>query len=708
MSRVAFVAAFAFLASRAAVAQTPPVAKDTTIKLERVNVTATRSSQPALLVPLAITTVDKDELQGSSGIGLDQALKYVPGVLAQSRSGGTDVRLVIRGYGARGAGDRSNSGTSRGIRIMVDGFPETEPDGRTAFDAIDLSLADRMDVVRSNASALWGNAAGGLVSVSTTPTFRNSRLFAEPMTGSFGLKRLVTSAGGRIGEDGRAWLDHTNTTQEGWRPNSSGRRQLLNAGLSTPVGPRTTISAHATATNNLIHVPGPLTWDQFVQNPQQANAAYLTQRERRHNRTGRLGVNLDHDRNENTGFDVSLFVNPKYLQRSERNTFRDFTRYHFGSSALFHTGHALSGRKATVTVGADAAYQSGAILFYNLVNGERGTTVADNKSEGARNVGVFVQDELPLTTRLTATLGARYDEIAYDNRSYVNPALNGSKGFDGLSPKIGVSYLVGKGHAVYANVGGGVEVPAGNETDPTPLTTIPTALNPLLEPIRSTTYELGTRRSGTLLSSYVWSYDAALYNTEVKNEIIPYRGGRYYATVGRARRQGAELGLTLESAAGIGTHSAFTFNKHRYLRYVVDSVLLGQPAATAGKADYSGNKVVGVPDVLVGTELFYQPSPLPWLRLEVGARHNGAYFADDANVVSIPSQTVFDGGISIVGTASSGASVRARLAVDNLTDKRYVASAFLNPDRNAAGQAIAFEPGMPRTLVFSLSMTRAR
>jgi iron complex outermembrane recepter protein len=686
--------------------QTP---KDTTVQLERVTVTATRSTQPAFLQPLAVTTIGEDELHNSSGVSLDQALKYVPGVIAQSRSGGTDVRLVIRGYGARGAGDRSNSGTSRGIRILVDGFPETEPDGRTAFDAIDLSLADRMDVVRSNASALWGNASGGLVSLSTIPQFKMSRLYIEPMSGSFGLERVAASVGARLGEEGRAWLDHTNTSQDGWRPNSSGRRQLFNAGVTTPVGQRTAVTIHATGANNLIHVPGPLTWSEYVANPQQANATYLSRRERRHNRTGRLGVSVDHERSDDTGFDVSVFVNPKYLKRSERNTYRDFTRYHFGSSVLAHTAHPLreGGRKATLSVGGDAAYQSGAILFYNLTpEGERGTTIRDNKSEGARNMGLFVQEELPVTSRLTVTLGARYDEIAYDYKSFIDPTLNDKKTFDGLSPKVGVSYQLGARHVLYANVGGGVEAPAGNETDPAPNAAPPvTSLNPLLDPIHSTTYEMGTRQTGTLSSSFVWNYDLALYNTDVKNEIVPYQGGRFYFTAGRARRSGAELGASLQSSFGLGAHSALTLNRHRYVTYVVDSVHYGVLGATA---DYSGNKVVGVPDVMLGGELFYQPTQLPRARLEFGARHTGSYFADDANSVEVPSQTVFDGGVSVAYMLRDGASLRARIAVDNLTDKRYVASAFLNPDRNPAGEPVAFEPGLPRTVVVSFSITRVK
>ena len=87
----------------------------------------------------------------------------------QARYGTSDVRIAIRGFGARGAGDRSNAGTSRGVRVLLDGMPETEPDGRTSFDNIDLASAEGIDVIRSNASALWGNAAGGVISVSTVP-----------------------------------------------------------------------------------------------------------------------------------------------------------------------------------------------------------------------------------------------------------------------------------------------------------------------------------------------------------------------------------------------------------------------------------------------------------------------------------------------------------------------------------------------------------
>src|SRR6187402_2032413 len=129
-------------------------------RLAPVSVRATRSEQTSFSSPLAITRVDRSSLAGKAGVGLNEGMAGVPGALVQSRYGTSDVRVTIRGFGARGAGDRSNAGTSRGVRVLLDGIPETEPDGRTAFDNIDLGATESIDVIRSNAGALWGNAAG--------------------------------------------------------------------------------------------------------------------------------------------------------------------------------------------------------------------------------------------------------------------------------------------------------------------------------------------------------------------------------------------------------------------------------------------------------------------------------------------------------------------------------------------------------------------
>ncbi|MGE5457795.1 MAG: TonB-dependent receptor plug domain-containing protein, partial [Methanococcaceae archaeon] len=155
-------------------------------ELDQITISATRYPEQIMEIPYAVSQIPNDKLQGKKGYGLDEVLSFVPGVLAQSRYGNQDVRLTIRGFGARGSGDRSNAGTSRGIRILVDGFPETEPDGRTSFDQIDLNLSDNIEVIRSNASALWGNAAGGLISISSLPKENSSFVNISGLSGNYG------------------------------------------------------------------------------------------------------------------------------------------------------------------------------------------------------------------------------------------------------------------------------------------------------------------------------------------------------------------------------------------------------------------------------------------------------------------------------------------------------------------------------------------
>lgn len=704
--------AFALLLSTAAglAAQGQP-AKDSTAALPAVTVTANRYARPAFETPLSFTRITADQWRGASGYGLDQALSMVPGVLAQSRYGNNDIRLVIRGYGARGAGDRSNAGTSRGVRVLLDNIPETEPDGRTSFDAFDLSLATSIDVVRSNASALYGNAAGGVVNVSTVPEFTNAFQHADAIVGGFGLKRYVVGGGVPLGA-ARFYWSGTQSDFDGWRANSQSTRSLLNTGLVAPLGDATRLAVSLYATHNQFYVPGPLTQAQVDADPSQANATYKTRQERRDNRVGRLGVTLEHQLSASQDISTTFFVQPKFLHRSERGTFRDFTRLHLGGSAAYHARSAFSPTtKGTFSLGVDMAGQDGSIQFYSLTAAStRGTTLTDNKREGATNTGVFASEDIDVGEHVSVSVGARYDDITYDYKSNVKPSLNDVKSFTKITPKIGLNYRLSPTHSVYASIGGGIEAPAGNETDPASTfgqDTV-TALNPLLDAIRSTTYEIGTRHLVVQRDGFVRhvSYDLAGYFTAVTNDIIPYRGGRFYFTAGKVHRMGAEAGVAAGLAHGLGVNASLTLSKNTYETYVVDSVHYGKP----GKfADYSGNQVVGVPKVLFNGNVSWEPSAARGVRLQAGVQQTGTYYVDDANKISVPSAAVFNLGVQTGRPLDlgNGFALRGSVLVQNVTDKRYIGSAFLNPDI-VSNVPVAYEPGLPRQFIVTVSLLRSK
>lgn len=700
---VRFAVSGMVLAAGTASAQHPPPSD--TLVLPTVEVQAARSSRALDHQPLASTHVGRDAFRGASGYRLDEALRFVPGVLAQSRYGTSDIRLTIRGYGARGAGERSNAGTSRGIRVLIDGFPETEPDGRTSFDGVDLASALGIDVIRSNASSVFGNAAGGVVSIATDGPLDESYATVETGAGSYGLRRAVGRVGQRLGAGGgRVFGSLTRTDYDGWREHTSSERTFGTASVVGPVGSHTSLGVYAMATSHLFHIPGPLTRAEVAADPRQANATFLARDERRFNRLGRLGVRVEHQLAPPLSLSAMTFVNPKVLERSERGTFRNFNRYHIGGNAMITWRHPVAGGEGSLVAGADEAYQDGSILFYSLSpTGGRGSELRTNKREGANNVGVFAQEELSVG-RWGFTAGLRFDDISYDVEDFLEGGLSGSKSFRGVTPKLGVTFEPTAGRLFYASLGGGVEAPAGNETDPASTFGQDSvfAINPLLDPIRSTTVE-GGMRGTVLLPSGSWTYDLAVYQTWVRNEIIPFRGGRFFFTAGRVRRFGTELGTQVTLGRFTG-RLALAYSRHRYTEYLVDSVHFGVPGAFA---DFSGHRVVGVPDVTYTLGGGYLVPFLGGIHAEAVLQGTSAYFADDANQVSVPSYRTVDLTISLPGTIRLGGGVglQGAVRVNNLFDRRYIASAFLNPDV-VNGEPVAFEPGITRNVFVTFTLGR--
>jgi iron complex outermembrane receptor protein len=317
---------------------------------------------------------------------------------------------------------------------------------------------------------------------------------------------------------------------------------------------------------------------------------------------------------------------------------------------------------------------------------------------------------LALTDRLTLLVGARYDQVAYYFQSFLPspPVASDARRYSRVSPKLGASYLLDASHSVYASVGGGLEVPAANESDPTPGAPA-SLLNPLQKPILSTSYELGFKSSGVQLghTGITAAYDVAVYDIEVKDDAIPYNSGRYYLTAGRGRRNGLEIGLNATSQPGLFANTAMTFSRNRYLEYVVDSTIIfpTDPTKVGARADYSGNHTVGIPAATINFELGAEVPHFRALRLSGTVQYSGNYFADDANAVTVPSYTIFGVKAALQQPILrvNGWALRGFVTLDNLTDKRYVGASFLNPDL-VGGLPAAFQPGLPRAVTVSLSL----
>ncbi len=130
---------------------------------EELIVRATRVDKPLYEIPASVGYVDKDDIQfGQQQLGLDESLNKVPGLFMSNRYNfNQDLRISIRGFGTRAAFG------VRGIRMFVDGIPNTLPDGSSSLDNIDIGSTDRMEVIRGPSSSLYGTASGGVINIYT-------------------------------------------------------------------------------------------------------------------------------------------------------------------------------------------------------------------------------------------------------------------------------------------------------------------------------------------------------------------------------------------------------------------------------------------------------------------------------------------------------------------------------------------------------------
>ncbi len=662
--------------------------------MSEIIVNGTRTPESLLRVPAATSVIDQGAIDASRGYSLGDVLHGVPGVMVQSRAGTPDVRVTIRGFGARGNGDRSNAGSMRGVRIMNDGMPLTEPDGRTSLDLIDLGLTERVEVLRSNSSGLYGNASGGVVNLRTFRPVERPFVELRERVGAFGYRRDQAVVGFLSGRS-TGTVSVANSVFDGWRAHSDAWATQGQLRVQSQVAENSRLGVLVDAASNLTRFPGALTQAQYDADETQADPRYgFDQRnERRRNRIGRVGLTWNSSWESSRDLAVTMFLEPKFLQRSERNRFRDFNRHHFGTSATYQARVQVGeGTWLVGSLGADDTYQDGSILFYNLVTpgGTRSTTIFANKREGANAAGGFAQAEV-MHGAWSARGTVRYDNLRYLAEDFIDPTLDATKTFAKWTPKGSLAYSV-EHHTVYASVGGGVESPAFNEIDPPDSLASQTALNPFLEPMHSTTVELGAR--GELLRAEDQPrlrYDVAAYQITVRNDIVPFGGGAYFVTAGESRRRGVEGRLDWLPIEHVIVSGTGSLTNNEYVDYRND---LGT---------FDGNEVPGLPSVNASARARYLTTTGASVMLEV--EHTGQYFADDRNTAGViaPAYTLVNAGADYKVQTPWGTAVLF-VNANNIADTKHVASVFINPVKDGSGNPRFIEPGLPRNVAAGLTL----
>ncbi len=652
-------------------------------ELEPVTVTATRVESTLEEIPAAVSAVDQDEIQlGTEQLGLDESLGRVPGLFFLNRYNfAQDLRASIRGFGAR-----SNFGI-RGIKIIVDGIPETLPDGQGSVDGIDLGSARQISVIRGPASSLYGNASGGAIIVETEHGPAEPFVEWRTSSGAFGFLKNQFKAGGD--QNHLNYLFSASKTRvDGYRDHSEAENTQLNGRFELGISDKSSLLA------SIHHTDQPLANDPGGIDAQSVSA----------DRTGARDRNIAFDTGEalkqtRVGllYKTELAAD-RSLETRVYQTRRDFSnklpfeeggavaldRNFIGAGLKYTITGELAGRPNRLLLGFDYDRQNDdRSRFENLSGIIGGKTFEQN--ERVTSHGMYLQDEIDLNDSMELTVGARYDDVEFDvtDRFLENGDDSGKVGFDQISPMAGFSFIASDSIRLYATISTAFETPTTTEfANPGG-----GGFNQMLDPQKSTNYEIGLKsRTGTQ------SFELALFHIKVEDELTPFElasqpGRSFFENAGSSSRNGLEAAWTRRFGSGFELSGAYTWSDFSFDTF-----------RNADGDVFDGNRIPGIPKSLFHADLswfgdtgFYAS----W-----GATVAGSMFADNANDTRIDSYTVSNLKSGYNGFAGDWEfSIFA--GVNNLFDEDYNNNIRIN----AFGKRY-YEPAPDRNTFFGINVRR--
>jgi iron complex outermembrane receptor protein len=633
-----------------------------TLLLDGIVVTAPRVETPLARLPGAVSVVEEDRIQrGRQGLGLDESLVRVPGVFMQNRYNfAQDLRVSIRGFGARAPFG------IRGIRIIADGIPATLPDGQASVDAIDLDSVSRVEVLRGAVSSLYGNASGGVIDITTGVPPAEPFAGIESSTGADGFTRNTRRTGGWFGGLGVS-ATVSDLDYDGFRTHSRTESTLLNTRFQYLFDNDTDITLVVRAVDApRAQDPGALTAAELASDRRQASPGNLRFDAGEELDEQQLGIVYRKGFGDNHEIRLRSYALGRDF--ANRLPFEDggqvaFDRSVEGAGVLYTFDGSVGGLGNRVLAGVDLDRQrDDRQRFDNLSGGIRGDLVLD-QLETVSSTGLFVQNELALTERLTLTAGLRHDRVRFEvDDRFMDDGVDdsGTRTLSELSPMLGASYVVSSRFIPYANVSSAFETPTTTEF----ARCRGSGFVDSLDAQQAINYEAGAR--GQLISGL--RYGMALYRIEGRDEIVsracPGQPGReFFVNAGRTSRDGIELELEARLGPRWTGALAYSYSSFEFDRFRTDG------------ETFDGNEIPGTPRHLVHGELAYRHES-GWFAA-VDGLYTGDLFVDNANTVTDDA--------SFVMNARSGFERRfgnwtleGYVGVNNLLDERYNSNVRIN------------------------------
>jgi len=609
-------------------------------KAEPVIINATRSAQSLLHTPYAVERFDINRIQGNQKlVSLDEVLQSVPGLIVNNRNNfALGDRISIRGIGAR-----SSFGV-RGIKILLDEIPLTLPDGQSQLNNLDLGSTGKIEIIRGASSALYGNAAGGLISIQTEESSKEAvQLQSQIIFGSHDLLRLQGKLSGRY-EKSSYLLNINKFKSIGFRENSAVESWSLNAINRYSYSEKLKITG-------LINV---------YNSPYALNPSSLSPEDAKNNRTtsryfvrqqgsgekvsqGQAGITFNYQPSTTSQLKVTFYGLGRSLKNPIPSRIIELDRLSAGLRTTYSDENKFGKLKLRWMAGIDSEVQSDkrkefaneglpSALVDNIKNAEILKSIEygqklQHQDEQVLGYGPFSRLTLHLNDQFLFTLAGRYDQYNFKVNDHFLADSSDDTGnikMQQLSPMAAITYLFSPTQSLYINYSTAFQTPTTSElgNNPTGLG----GLNPNLKPETIRNYEIGIKG---IITNFNLFYQAALYYLQINEMLIPYQNQLseeiFYRNSGQAENAGLELSLNWNIFNSLSWQFSYSYMNFTFTDYKIDD-----PFSNDGETiNLKNNKIPGVtPQKLYSSLLYNHPSGFSGM---IQLNWIDAYYTNDFN-----------------------------------------------------------------------------
>ena len=640
------------------------------IDLDNVIVKSTKINSNKKEIPLSVSIKNfRDEKNYNSQSSFSDFTRNTPGLFTSSSNNfSQDLRISIRGFGARSAFG------IRGIKLIVDGIPETTPDGQSQLDNLPLGLVSSVEILRGPNANLYGNSSGGVISINTLTKssekhYRYSGIFGAYQYQSLQRTRILDWNSSSL------IIHYDKRRSNGYRDQSGYKSNILNLKYINDLDNKNKIVWQINYTDSpYAYDAGGLKLSEVENDRRQArknNIDYDTYEKVKHLKTG---ISWNHKRNENSFFDSYFFYQKRDFFTKLPFNFGgviSLDRDYYGLGTKYTKRYALDNRSRTLVLGLDYLNQSDERKRYKNDLGVKGEITFD-QIERFKSTGLYILSQTSYDSGFLVRYGIRYDVniIRTDSSSSIM--------LDKLNPSLGLSYKVNSNDNIFFSFGTSFETPTLNELSNNPNGE---GLNEDLKSSSSLNYEIGWRKEVSNLT-----LEAIAYVISSENEILPYEleqfpGKNFYQNVGSTSRYGLELNSQLSFKGG-RINLSYTLSKNKFEDFIIDNNNLAD------------NLIPGIPSQMLDLDLIFKLSR--GRSLIISNRLIGERYADNANETLISSYNL----LNIKYSKEIFKKSEIFLGVNNAFNQEY----FDNIRINAFGKRY-YEPAPKRNFYFGINLS---